>query len=285
MLDEKKRLEIITRHQQLVNEGKLRTLQQLEAEYGLFRERFGPPVLAGLDGEPLLTLMHDHGNRDSFVYWLEFKNDDEFATPDFGSIAGGSALKFRIFRRKETGNWQAGGEKANQPMDISKDEAIEIARSHRDQLLKGCDLLEKRSGTASDEDYAELQDQMDEQAPDVSRLAWGHKYFSLLFPNKLDDFHSPDWQRFHLLKLLQLPPEGNGRHICAGRFVAAAKETGLSMNHFTNMLNSIQGRIHRYWRNLPTLVELVTAVTTQGRRNREVYAKRLAFGEVVLRQE
>ena len=60
---------------------------------------------------------------------------------------------------------------------------------------------------------------MDELAPDVSRLAWGHKYFSLFFPNKLDDYHSPDWQRFHLLKLLQLPPEGNGRYICAGRFV------------------------------------------------------------------
>jgi 5-methylcytosine-specific restriction enzyme B len=119
---------------------------------------------------------------------LEFKNDDEFGTPKFGSIAGGSALKFRIFRRKETGNWQSGGEKANQPKDITKDEAIEIARSHRDLLLKGVELLVKLSETATDEDYAELQDQMDKLAPDVSRLAWGHKYFSLLFPNKLDDY-------------------------------------------------------------------------------------------------
>ena len=133
-----------------MNEGKLRRQQQLEKEYALFRERFGPSVLAGLDGEPLLTLMHDHGNRDSLVYWLEFKNDDEFETRKFGSIAGGSALKFRIFRRKETGNWQAGGEKANQPKDITKEEAIEIARSHRDQLLKGIELLEKLSDNATD---------------------------------------------------------------------------------------------------------------------------------------
>ena len=248
LLDDTKRQEIIARHQQLVNDGKLRTQQQLDKEYALFRERFGPSVLAGLDGEPLLTLMHDHGNRDSLVYWLEFKNDDEFQSPTFGSIAGGSALKFRIFRRKETGNWQAGGEKANQPQDITKDEAIAMARSHRDQLLKGVELLEKLGEEVTDDDYAELQDQMDELAPDVSRLAWGHKYFSLLFPNKLDDFHSPDWQRFHLLKLLQLPPEGNGRYICAGRFVAAANEVGLPMNHFTSTLNSVQGRLHRYWR-------------------------------------
>ena len=152
---------------------------------------FGPSVLAGLDGEPLLTLMHDHGNRDSLVYWLEFKNDEEFETRSFGSIAGGSALKFRIFRRKETGNWQAGGEKGNQPKDITKEEAIEFARSHRDQLLKGVELLDGLPENASDDDYAQLQDQMDELAPDVSRLAWGHKYFSLLFPNKLDDYHSP----------------------------------------------------------------------------------------------
>lgn len=248
LLDEYRRKKITDRHEQLLSEGKLLTTQRLDLEYALFREKFGPAVLSGLDGEALLTLMHDHGNRDSLVYWLEFKNDDEFETMKFGSIAGGSALKFRIFRRKETGNWQAGGGKANQPQDITLDEAIEIARSHRDQLVKGIELLEKLDENATDDDYAELQDQMDEVAPDVSRLAWGHKYFSLLFPEKLDDYHSPNWQRFHLLKMLQLPPEGDGRYICAGRFVAAAREVGLRMNHFTTILNSVQGRLHRYWR-------------------------------------
>jgi 5-methylcytosine-specific restriction protein B len=248
LLEEPKRQQILERHQQLMNEGKLPTQQHLDKQYALFRERFGPSVLAGLDGESLLTLMHDHGNHDSLVYWLEFKNDDEFETRNFGSIAGGSALKFRIFRRKETGNWQAGGDKANQPKDITKEQAIEFARSHRDQLLRGVELLDKLTENATDEDYAQFQDQMDELAPDVSRLAWGHKYFALLFPNKLDDFHSPDWQRFHLLKMLQLPPEGNGRYICAGRFVAAANEVALPMNQFTYILNSVQGLLHRYWR-------------------------------------
>lgn len=248
MLTDSKRQEIIARHQKLVNDGKLATEQQLCKQYALFRERFGPSVLAGLDGEALLTLMHDHGNKDSLVYWIEFKNDDEFDSRSFGSIAGGSALKFRVFRRKETGNWQAGGEKGYQPKDITTEEAIEFARSHRDQLLKGVELLDALPDNATDDDYAQLQDQMDEVAPDVSRLAFGHKYFSILFPNKLDDYHSPDLQRFHLLKLLQLPPEGDGRYICAGRFVTAAKEVGLPINHFTATLNAVQGRLHRYWR-------------------------------------
>jgi len=248
LLDETKRQQIIERHQQLLNEGKLLTQQQLDKAYAAFRERFGPSVLSGLDGEQLLTLMHD-SDRDSLVYWLEFKNDEEFENRRFGSIAGGSALKFRIFRRRETGSWQAGAKgNPNQPEEITKEQAIEFARSHRDQLLKGVELLEEFPDKASDEDYAKLQDQMDELAPDVSRLAWGHKYFSILFPTKLDDYHNPDLQRFHLLKLLQLPPEGDGRYICAGRFIAAAREVGLSVNHLTTTLNAINGRQHRYWR-------------------------------------
>ena len=37
---------------------------------------------------------------------------------------------------------------------------------------------------------------MDSVAPDVSSYAWGHKYLSLLYPSKLDDYHNPDFQRF-----------------------------------------------------------------------------------------
>ena len=77
---------------------------QLEGFYRTFRSRFGPDVLAKLDGEELLETMHAHGNKDSLVYWLEFKNDEEFPA-HFGSISGGSAFKFGIFRRKETGTW------------------------------------------------------------------------------------------------------------------------------------------------------------------------------------
>ena len=249
MLSESKRDEIIAKSEQLISEGKLYTQSQLHHYYSVFRERFGPEVLRGLDGEALLTFMHDLGNRDSLVYWLEFKNDEEFDTKSFGSIAGGSALKFRIFRRKETGNWQSGSERnKNKPKDITIQEAIAIAGEHRNQLLEGVKLLEQLPEDATDDDYALLQDQMDEVAPDVSRLGWGHKYFSLLFPDKLDDYHSTDWQRFHLLKMLQLPPEVRGRYIGAGRFVSAANEVNLSLNQFSATLNAVQSRLHRYWR-------------------------------------
>src|SRR5688500_20308155 len=104
MLDGRIKTRILGDHQKLTADGKLLSRSQLEGYYRTFRSRFGPVVLAKLDGEELLETMHTHGNKDSLVYWLEFKNDDEFPAR-FGSISGGSAFKFGLFRRKETGAW------------------------------------------------------------------------------------------------------------------------------------------------------------------------------------
>ena len=101
----------------------------------------------------------------------------------------------------------------------------------------------------TDEDYQQLQQDMNHVAPDVSNLAWGHKYFSLLYPEKLDDFHNPDYQRFHLIKLLQFPPQGEGRYIAGGSFVSIANVLNIPINHLTSLLNIRDGRTpYSYWR-------------------------------------
>ena len=86
------------------------------------------------------------------------------------------------------------------------------------------------------------------EAPDVQDTAWGHKYFHLMCPTKLDDYHISNLQRFHLIKLLQIPPKAEGRYVCAGQFVALAKESGISLNFLTTLLNKINGRQYYYWR-------------------------------------
>jgi 5-methylcytosine-specific restriction protein B len=177
----------------LTADGKLLSTIQLEQSNQLFRTRFGPNVLSAMDGESLLTTLHDHGNRASLAYWLEFKDDDEFPAR-FGSIAGGSALKFGIYRSKDSGKWM-GRDDRNYPVEISTEEAIQRARKHRDELVAGAAVLEVLPKDASDANYGRLQAEMDSRAPTVSNLAWGHKYFSLLFPDKLDDFHVPEARR------------------------------------------------------------------------------------------
>jgi 5-methylcytosine-specific restriction protein B len=109
-------------------------------------------------------------------------------------------------------------------------------------------LIEKLPGNAKDSDYKQLQEQLAQAAADIIGLAWAHKYLSLLFPDKLDDFHNQEWQRFNLIKLLQLPPEGDGLYLAAGRFVSLAHHFGWPMNHLTNALNERNGRPAHYWR-------------------------------------
>ena len=73
----------------------------MREEYSLFQRKFSPERLKGLDGEALIETMFNVSNRDSLTYWLEFKNDDEFNTYTYGSIAGGSAYKFVMFKRRK----------------------------------------------------------------------------------------------------------------------------------------------------------------------------------------
>src|SRR5713101_4646621 len=100
VLDERIRRELLDLKQLLERDGKLLSDAQLTHHYDTFRSRFGPDKLSNLDGEALLETMHSHGNKDSLVYWLGFKDDEEFPAR-FGSIAGGSALKFDEFRKKK----------------------------------------------------------------------------------------------------------------------------------------------------------------------------------------
>jgi 5-methylcytosine-specific restriction protein B len=246
MLDERIKKDLLDRYSAKLEQGELPSKEQLDKYYATFRRRFGPEVLAGLDGEALLTTMHLHGNRDSLVYWLEFKNDDEFPGTQFGSILGGSALKFGIYRSKPTGTWMTGS--ALKPVELTAQEAIAAARRHRDQILAGADVLSRMSGNADDATYAKLQADLVQVAPEVESTAWGHKYFSLLFPDKLDQIHTAGYQRHHLVKLLQQPPETDGRYACAGRFVMMAQELGAPIFHLMWLLYERNGDPHRYWR-------------------------------------
>jgi 5-methylcytosine-specific restriction protein B len=246
VLDNRIAEELKELYKSLEDQGKLLSREQLAEYYSTFRSRFGPDKLKNLDGEALLNIMHDIQNRDSLVYWLEFKDDEEFPSPTFGSIAGGSAFKLGLFRKKETGLWTTGS--SQNPKELSIEQAINKARQHRDQLIKGIELLEKMPTNGTEEDYQQLQQEMDRVVPDISDSSWGHKYFSLLFPEKLDGFHNHNYQHYHLIKLLQLPPQGEGRYIAGSRFVAIARELDILLHHFMQIMYSRNGYIRYYWR-------------------------------------
>lgn len=210
-----------------------------------FRARFGPERLAQSKGLEVLELVHGRGDGTSLVHWLEFKNDDEFPKI-FGSIAGGSALKFQLYKSKESGQWVTGTNQA--PRTITAEEAALIAERHRDQLLAGAEVLSRLPALASQGAYQQLQADMEREAPDLCDAGWSHKYFYLLFPERLDDYHSFQFQRYLLLRLLQTPPEKEHRFAAAHAFVHLAHQLGWSMSLLTSVLNALFGSPRIHWR-------------------------------------
>ena len=236
--------DVLRCYKKLEDAGKLLSKQQLEEYCRTFRNKFGPEQLALLDGEALLKAMHSP--KDSLAYWLEFKNDEEFPGV-FGSIAGGSAHKFGLFCRKETGMWTTGSSHASK--EISVEEAIVIARQHRDELIHGCELLDRLPENADLAAYEHLQQDLSDTAPSVYNTAWGHKYFTLIYPNKLDDFHNSDYARYHLTKLMLTLPVTEGRYITAAYYVHIANRLQIPISILTTVLNERDGRsLSHYWR-------------------------------------
>jgi 5-methylcytosine-specific restriction protein B len=237
-------------------QGDLPAQIEINRQLVTFEGKFGPEVLRNLDGDDLLQLMH--GRQDDsarcLAYWLEFKNDVEFNGQMFGGIGGGSSLKFELFQRPKDGTWITGSPLKQRV--IPADEAIAVARRHRDELLAASQVIAAAElADPSDAAYASLQLAVDKAAPSLSRVGWAHKYWSLIQPERIDAFHSASLQRFHLFKLLEMPPDqvgirkqDAGRFLCAGRFVRIARELRLSMTALCRVLNRRHGGIHAYWK-------------------------------------
>ena len=145
---------------------------------------------------------------------------------------------------------RCGGEDRRPPWNI------QIARQQRDELLAGDGILSDLiPSDYSDETYARVQSSMEVAATELSRDGWSHKYWFLIHPTKIDDYHSPRYQRFHLLKMLQMPPDQAGildasapQFVCAGRFIAASRALEVPVSILSRALNRRDGAFHRYWR-------------------------------------
>ena len=231
-------------HRELHASGELRFQETLEGYYKTFRMRFGPDALLSHDGEDLLSLVQEM-TRDGMMYWLEYKNDDEFPAI-FGSISGGSAAKYGFYRRRETGEWTIGTGRAAQTLTTAR--AVDLALRNRQQLVVASKLLDDLPAGAAPEAYLKLQQDLELQAPDIQDSIWARKYLSLIHPEKLDHVHALPQQCFHLVKLLQEPLTVKGRYVHASRFVSLSRALGWPLNHLTMVLSQRHGIWNDYWR-------------------------------------
>ncbi len=211
-----------------------------------FENRFGSEQLSGLDGDRLLETLFDRGNRDSLLYWLEFKNDDEFTTNAFGVIGRESTPGSAVIRRKEDGQWAKG--EGQQERILEPSEAVDSARIIRDSLVRGAELIRSMPADLEDTAYFQLQDDLEGALGDLVQVGWVHKYFHLLFPEKIDNLHSMEAQTFYLIKLLQHPVRRDARYAVACKLLRFARQVDLRINNFTRALRMHFGPPHKYWR-------------------------------------
>jgi 5-methylcytosine-specific restriction protein B len=224
---------------------------EVERQLATFRDRFGPDRLAAWSGADLLERMHGRSNPDSLVYWLEFKSDDELDTRQFGSIAGGSALKYGLYKSNQDGTWRIGASSAQEV--ISESRAAALAEAQRDELLAVHRHVASLPDDPSDPAWADLTAAIGRLAPQSGHLAFFHKILALWNPERMDDYHSAEVQ-LHALLSLGIVPAGGTTWSNATLFVTALREWSAwrdeltTMSTFTRRLNRTVGPVVRHWR-------------------------------------
>jgi len=120
---------------------------------------------------------------------------------------------------------------------------VDLADSWRRWLLLAADLIAGLPDEAEDSDYEALQDELDSRARDLSFWLWAHKYLSMCFPDRLDQFHHPAEQRSMLRMCGQTLPRPEDRgpspFLPAVRFVGMTRELGVPMNHLCLTLEAL----------------------------------------------
>lgn len=174
----------------------------IEAALEEFREAYAPEVLEALNDETLLSsIFYTVGdNTNALCCWLEMNKE---CRAYFGSIAGGSAYKFGLFQKKDSGVWTTGSPQKSQ--ELSEEEALALGKDIRDALVKGARIIQDAT-LDSLEAYEKLDDTLKEEVgSQYYNWGWFHKYFSIICNDKLCGFHSTDWQ-VHVLRALRIRP-------------------------------------------------------------------------------
>ncbi len=210
-----------------------------------FVARFGPDVLSDLSDDELLNRMfYTQGdNTNSLCCWLEMNKE---CRSYFGGIAGGSAYKFGLFQKQENGTWQTGS--APKPIELDYDSALERGKEIREALVEGCRIIENATLETKD-DYENLDDTLKERISNdhiYYNWTWFHKYFSILFPEKLSSYHSNEFQ-YHVLRCFGIRPSDKfyGR---SGQISMIQRRGGWIYRQFSDIMNARFGGIKQFLR-------------------------------------
>ena len=186
------------------------SVEQIEGIRAKFLDRFGPQVLQAASGKDLLEIVHGDGFSKGMFYDLEFGNTAD----TFGSVAGGSSLKYKVYRAADGAFRRKGA--GSTPVPCSETEAIQITEAIVGILLKGvslADQLRLDSGNADawtqfDEEVAQLHADWPgrgENEQPILYLGWAHKYLALVHSGLFAFHHQTRALAQHMVRLGVVP--------------------------------------------------------------------------------
>lgn len=207
-----------------------------------FREKFAPDKLEALNDDALLHTMFytNDASNDSLCYWLEFHPQVKVY---FGSIAGGSALKFGLYQHKEDGIWYTGSPVKQE--SLSNEQALELGKHIRDCLVRGAHIIGEAQ-LESPEDYEILDELLNKEIGKYAGYAWFQKYFQMIYPDKITIFYSSDWQNHVLYSLGIRPCEKS--YVKNGQINIVKKHTGLNNVFFGDAFYDKFGGVKHFLR-------------------------------------
>lgn len=196
-----------------------------------FMERYSPEKLAALSDEEILQYIFysDGDNSESLCYWIE-RNPQcrEF----FGSISGGSAYKFGLFKKKDTGVWTSGS--ANNSKELSDEEALQLGKSIRDALVNGSRLISE-ANPQTIEECEKMDDDLKKLIGDqFYNMAWFHKYYTITTGDILSCYHNDVW-KYHILYALLIKPSEKS-YARSGQIAMVRRYANMSYDAMHNVI-------------------------------------------------
>ena len=167
--------------------------ETLERYRDYFIEKFSLATLERMSPQETLNELMNMNNQESMVYWLEFKNDEEFKTGLLGGIQGGSSGKYTMFHSKKYNQWVKWESQKQVP--ISDEEAADRADQIRKNLIKLHYFIRENSYESIDEIRAMINKiENDEELKGFYRYGWVHKHLHIHYPEKISFYHG--WSIF-----------------------------------------------------------------------------------------
>ncbi|HOO52482.1 MAG TPA: AAA family ATPase, partial [Alphaproteobacteria bacterium] len=131
------------------------------------------------------------------------------------------------------------------PEPLSEDDALILGKEIRDALVAGAKLIGSATLETVD-DYETLCTQLDETIGRYTGYAWVHKYYQIMYPNKLVAFHIEPWQR-HILYAFGIKPSDKF-YVRSGQISLIARKTAFNTPHFAEAVIDRFGDVIQFCR-------------------------------------